>query len=925
MDQSYSVHKLSSDDGETIATETDTTVSNIAHPSDISSIAVENANHTGGWMQYETLNGDIYFYNHDTGESQWENPFGTQSHMTGFETSVKRDDEVKVMDLTVSIPTDHDFTKKILSNDYLMTPSRHKSSMVTSIIEVPSPVHSMIPITGSPASYPIEHFYEYHPSSSFKPTTSPMPSSIPLSSFNTPTSKHNSGAGLRIHTPIVHDKNIKRRMSFSSLSDLSDDLPSPEPPSFSQDQDLNSLSGSEFTDRHLRVWNKFFENALKTQVIPKLKKPYSDRVSNRKLITDKKINKESSFTSPNRTPRSIWPPPMKDSDYQELLEDFFNDSHHLYDKNWLSMIMMAAARKADAISISRVLSLDFDEEILKLTDEYLRSPAHYCAKNDDAVCLAVLYDSGVDCEAADLDGRAPIHVCSLFGSYDALKFLLESAVQVNLHDNNYNTALHLAARGGFVKLCRLLLEYEASPAMTNDQGQTAYMLTQTVNPRTEAIEEVLRLLIDISPTPKPSLLPMDNNHTGKKSSSRRRPAPSSSAISSSSSEDEKVVMSKRKAKQPVRFHVTSTMTSPDHDRLIRASYDYDEDITSQTSEHSRDRSSRAQQRLKEAMMLAKQDLHHQSSKTKPRQTSSATAATVAATPPPWFDLKVDTSMGKPSPDISASQKSILQSTSTPKRLPLPRLDSNSSLVDSHSVSSDADSYSEDDGTDARPGLMDKLSNAIWELTDTLLGITLSMFVEPKNSSNPKAKPSSDSLPSAHKESSNLIMHSLEDRAAPPTDKELSVLGLGFHAKPPAFVAAELNAGVEAIRTGRTPMRERPMQAPPEIEQLVNSMREEADHIASSKNVIDIQDLAVNPFLLTPKARQHTTTADSQKTESLPKPLFISTASLSSQNHSKEASTSIRSPIKNAYSVGNRLPDGVSWRYVDVMKNPEYMK
>lgn len=121
-----------------------------------------------------------------------------------------------------------------------------------------------------------------------------------------------------------------------------------------------------------------------------------------------------------------------------------------------------------------------------------------------------------------------------------------------------------------------------------------------------------------------------------------------------------------------------------------------------------------------------------------------------------------------------------------------------------------------------------------------------------------------------------------------------------------------------MRSGRTPRREYPMQAPPEVERIVHSMREEANHIASSKSVIDIQDVAMNPFLLTPEARLH---AQDLHKDMLPKPLFISYPS----NHASKETTVSRSPKKNAYSVGNRLPEGVAWRYVDVMKNPDYMK
>lgn len=187
----------------------------------------------------------------------------------------------------------------------------------------------------------------------------------------------------------------------------------------------------------------------------------------------------------------------------------------------------------------------------------------------------------------------------------------------------------------------------------------------------------------------------------------------------------------------------------------------------------------------------------------------------------------------------------------------------------------------------------------------------------------------------------------------------------------------------------TPRRTTPMQAPAEVQQAVAYAKAEAERIIRSGNtprngfnpdaIADMRaqknlyaDLKIgtgvgadggagavevngmNPYLLTPMAyANHNNTFSGPK----PEPLFKA-STIDSSTRLREGTGSIDEgsidaryvrqqqradsigsvggthqkqqlgpppPTNNGYSVGASLPQGVSWRYVDVLSNPELLK
>ncbi len=146
--------------------------------------------------------------------------------------------------------------------------------------------------------------------------------------------------------------------------------------------------------------------------------------------------------------------------------------------------------------------------------------------------------------------------------------------------------------------------------------------------------------------------------------------------------------------------------------------------------------------------------------------------------------------------------------------------------------------------------------------------------------------------------------------------------MGFH--PPPIVAKELNAQYEAMRSGLTPRQS--IEPPREIKQAVEHAKAEAEYILRTPKALHrIQRSGkpiTNPFLYTPvhgnqSPRNLQAAPDATSTSgNLPKPLMMNNGDGRPQGP----------PIAgNGYSMGNSMPTGVSWRYVDVLQNPDVLK
>jgi hypothetical protein len=239
---------------------------------------------------------------------------------------------------------------------------------------------------------------------------------------------------------------------------------------------------------------------------------------------------------------------------------------------------------------------------------------------------------------------------------------------------------------------------------------------------------------------------------------------------------------------------------------------------------------------------------------------------------PWENLSITTNLPPP-PTVTKEVSDVKQSKV--------------------SESAELDDYEEEEDDDEPSSVTD----AMWGVASSLIDVTLSMFsqgVGKKNSSNNEPKTSrgyalSQNASKARTATTATTSTWSNNNHVPPTDNELKAKGLGFH--PPAFIAEELNAQVEAIRTGLTPRRVNP-SPPVEVALIVEHAKREAERIKSSP--------------LASSAAQ-----SRQSTYPKPKPMTIEGSELPP-------------PPQNGYSMG-KMQSGVSWRYVDVFADRQILE
>lgn len=155
--------------------------------------------------------------------------------------------------------------------------------------------------------------------------------------------------------------------------------------------------------------------------------------------------------------------------------------------------------------------------------------------------------------------------------------------------------------------------------------------------------------------------------------------------------------------------------------------------------------------------------------------------------------------------------------------------------------------------------------------------------------------------------------------APPTDRELKQRGLGFYhppsplhrsesgeviipqsPRPPDIVAAELDARMIAYKKGLTPRR---------------------DTVTPPNEVILAVDMARAAYVVDASRRPAPLDMGDERGSAVMKHgRSVSIGSLSTISNSEVPPQGEKPPksVSNGYSMGTSVPDGVRWRYVDVL-------
>jgi ankyrin repeat protein len=291
-------------------------------------------------------------------------------------------------------------------------------------------------------------------------------------------------------------------------------------PSRQRNPSISSLSDdqsevSSVTNKHLEIWNKFFENALKSgevnrqrQLLRQFTTNPSDvaerRAKQKRSIKSSKSSKPS-YTAAHATTRLDdhgWPVPLDEGIYAELIGDALSKLSTSFDGEELNpsptsgyalgtVALLAASVCADAPTVEELLSVGVQPSCV---DSQIRTPLHHCARLGSVDIASLLLEYEADVDARDVRGQTPLHVACSFGHIDMVRFLLESAAVADTRDDNGGVPMHFAAGGGHVECIKLLHEYGASPIAVDSYGSSVMDVLTSRAPKSAQVQRMVAIM-----------------------------------------------------------------------------------------------------------------------------------------------------------------------------------------------------------------------------------------------------------------------------------------------------------------------------------------------------------------------------------------------------------------------------------------------
>jgi ankyrin repeat protein len=401
---------------------------------DVSALEVADDEIADGWLEYCTDQGDKYYYNTSTKHVQWKKPIKAKS--------IDRKDALHIGPSEKK--TVHAYTKSMSSSEYessrgnarvISIPSGLGSSSAT-IVTNNQPILNRSGNMSSTTNDALRNGYATDTSNKLSQIPNVV-SAQPL--ISTPDRKPKANA-TQLSTPVdrsngsIHRQSLSRNPSISSLS--------------------GSESDTASRDKHMEVWNRFFENALMARG-----------------------NKEKGISVSGFTPRKTskknyaWVAPVGSLEYKHLVDAALGPSAQsgdLYETG--GKALLASAMRGD---------IDVAEELLlrgynpSCVDEQIRTPLHYACRIGESAMVTLLCDYSADVDALDCQGSSPLHVACAFGHLEVVKCLVQYAANIASLNNNQDSPLHVCAATGNAEICQVLLEYGASTSALNSENRTA--------------------------------------------------------------------------------------------------------------------------------------------------------------------------------------------------------------------------------------------------------------------------------------------------------------------------------------------------------------------------------------------------------------------------------------------------------------------
>src|SRR5688572_20300115 len=147
-----------------------------------------------------------------------------------------------------------------------------------------------------------------------------------------------------------------------------------------------------------------------------------------------------------------------------------------------------AAEQRDTVSVGKLLGTGVDVNAAQIDGT---TALHWAAYHDDAETVALLVRAGANVNALNRYGVPPLAQACINGNAAIVKLLLQAGADANATMKGGESVLMLAARSGNVEAVKALLARDARPESRERLGQTALMWAAA-----EGHTAVVRALID---------------------------------------------------------------------------------------------------------------------------------------------------------------------------------------------------------------------------------------------------------------------------------------------------------------------------------------------------------------------------------------------------------------------------------------------
>lgn len=216
------------------------------------------------------------------------------------------------------------------------------------------------------------------------------------------------------------------------------------------------------SSRHLAVWAKFFENALKMN-------GHND-VFSEELTLDS--SEPCHHFSENNDGGNMWPESLSDNDYWSFMDSLlvFKEDGFQTEQVRLQGLLYSILQQ-DVESAQAILSLGVNPSLV--VDSLNRTCLHHACKTGNISMVELLLDANINIELCDIYGYTALHITCVFNHAYITKLLCESAVNVDSIDCQQNTSLHLACKYGYAHCCKHLLVYGSCLQLQNSRGLNA--------------------------------------------------------------------------------------------------------------------------------------------------------------------------------------------------------------------------------------------------------------------------------------------------------------------------------------------------------------------------------------------------------------------------------------------------------------------